>query len=280
MSARHRGTCPWRWFSLTRTRDESDTSMLVLHGFWSAEGLSLWAEDSELSVKSASQALRAARRHPFAASTEVLAAIHAGKPGSAVVLLPSLRSSPLDSPELLRVTPRPAAQSEPVLLPWTVPVTVLPAASALAMLRRTRTRCALRRVGRPTSPISRNSRESWWRAGGFCRHWRGRTRAGRVLAAGRPRCRCDGTECADHGDAAGLPGAVGAPAPYQAGAGGRDVPSSMRMARDAIPTADQLLPPRRGRRPKRLAVEEEWLTALAAPHGRFDADLGRTRRAG
>ena len=108
--------------------------MLVLHGFWSAEGLSLWAEDSELSVKSASQSLRTARRHPFAASTEVLAAIHAGKPGSAVVLLPSLRSSPLDSPELLRVTPRPAAHSEPVLLPWTVPVTVLPAASALAVL--------------------------------------------------------------------------------------------------------------------------------------------------
>ena len=107
--------------------------MLVLHGFWSAEGLSLWAEDSELSVKSASQSLRTARRHPFAASTEVLAAIHAGKPGSAVVLLPSLRSSPLDSPELLRVTPRPAAHSEPVLLPWTVPVTVLPAASALAV---------------------------------------------------------------------------------------------------------------------------------------------------
>ena len=79
MSARHRGTCPWRWFSLTRTCDESDTSMLVLHGFWSAEGLSLWAEDSELSVKSASQSLRTARRHPFAASTAGLAGIHAAK---------------------------------------------------------------------------------------------------------------------------------------------------------------------------------------------------------
>ncbi len=44
------------------------------------------------------------------------------------------------------------------------------------------------------------------------------------------------------------------------------------VARAAIPTADELLPPRRGRRPRRLAVEEEWLTALAAPHGRFDAD--------
>ena len=43
-------------------------------------------------------------------------------PDSAVLLLPSLRSSPLDSPELLRFTPRPAAQSEPALLPWAVPV--------------------------------------------------------------------------------------------------------------------------------------------------------------
>ena len=39
--------------------------MLVLHGFWSpADGLCLWAEDSDLAVKSASQALRTARAHP------------------------------------------------------------------------------------------------------------------------------------------------------------------------------------------------------------------------
>ena len=35
--------------------------MLVLHGYWSGTGLSLWAEDSELPVTSPSQALRTAR---------------------------------------------------------------------------------------------------------------------------------------------------------------------------------------------------------------------------
>ena len=36
--------------------------MLVLHGFWLPEpGLCLWAEDSELLVKSPSQAYRSAR---------------------------------------------------------------------------------------------------------------------------------------------------------------------------------------------------------------------------
>ena len=143
--------------------------MLVLHGFWSADGLSLWAEDSELSVKSASQALRAARRHPFAASAEVLAAIHAGKPGSAVVLLPSLRSSPLDSPELLRVTPRPAAHSEPVSAAVDGTGDGTSRGIGVGRARRTRSRRALRRVGHLSRRYSLSSRESWWRAGGFCR---------------------------------------------------------------------------------------------------------------
>src|SRR5262250_3202636 len=103
--------------------------MLVLHGFWStANGLCLWAEDSDRTVKSPSQALRSARPHPFAAPADVIAGIHAGKPGTATLLLPSLRSAPLDSPELIRITPRPLRQSEPVLLPWAVPVVCLDAA--------------------------------------------------------------------------------------------------------------------------------------------------------
>ncbi|MGH3562334.1 MAG: hypothetical protein ACRDTN_11195, partial [Mycobacterium sp.] len=66
--------------------------MLVLHGFWStSNGLCWWAEDSDLTVKSPSQALRAARPHPFAAPADVIAGIHAGKPGTAALLLPSLR---------------------------------------------------------------------------------------------------------------------------------------------------------------------------------------------
>jgi hypothetical protein len=109
--------------------------MLVLHGFWAAEnGLCLWAEDSALPVKTRSQALRTARPHPFAACADAIAAIHAGKPGNAVVRLPSLRMAPLDSPELVRSTPRPVPRSQPALLPWTVPVLAIPVAGALTAL--------------------------------------------------------------------------------------------------------------------------------------------------
>src|SRR6266516_2900360 len=90
--------------------------VLVLHGFWSPErGLGLWAEDSERTVTSRSQALRSTRPHPFAVSVEVLAKTHHGKPGTATLRLPSLAKSPLDSPELIRVAPRGVARSEPVL---------------------------------------------------------------------------------------------------------------------------------------------------------------------
>lgn len=69
---------------------EKGTPMLVLHGFWStSNGLCLWSEDSDLAVKSPSQALRAARQHPFAAPADVIAGIHPGKAGTAVLLLPS-----------------------------------------------------------------------------------------------------------------------------------------------------------------------------------------------
>src|ERR1700722_6014699 len=109
--------------------------MVVIHGFWLPEpGLCLWAEDSELLVKSGSQAYRSARPHPFAAQQATLDGILSGKPGEATLLLPSLRSAPLDSPELIRKTPRPPAQAAPALLPWTVPVRCLDPVAGLAAL--------------------------------------------------------------------------------------------------------------------------------------------------
>ena len=109
--------------------------MLVLHGFWSASnGLCLWAEDSELTVKSPSQALRAARPHPFAAPAGVLAGIHAGKPGDGILLLPSLRMSPLDSPELVREEPPGPARGAVTLAPWQVPALELDPDAALGLL--------------------------------------------------------------------------------------------------------------------------------------------------
>jgi hypothetical protein len=107
--------------------------MLVLHGCWSISGgLRLWAEDSDLPVKSPSQALRSARPHPFAAPADAIVGIHPGKPDTCALLLPSLRSAPLDSPELIRLAPRPAARTAPTLLAWTVPVVQLDAGAALA----------------------------------------------------------------------------------------------------------------------------------------------------
>ena len=109
--------------------------MLVLHGFWAArDGLCLWAEDSELAVTNTSHALRSARPHPFAAPSGTLAALYAGKPAESVLLLPSARTAPLDSPELIRAVPRPGPRAGPALRPWTVPVVVLDGTSALAAI--------------------------------------------------------------------------------------------------------------------------------------------------
>src|SRR5215471_12245920 len=107
--------------------------MLVLHGFWAfGDGLCLWAEDSELAVPGPGATPGPARPHPFAAPAGVLAALHPGKPGEAVLLLPSRGAAPLDSPELIRAAPRAAGRAKPALLPWTVPVVMLNGPSALA----------------------------------------------------------------------------------------------------------------------------------------------------
>jgi SNF2 family DNA or RNA helicase len=246
--------------------------MLVLHGLWSGDDLCLWAEDSDLSVKSTSQALRAARPHPFAAPADAIAALHTGKPGSAVLLLPSLRTSPLDSPELLRVMPRPASRTAPALLPWTVPVISLPAASALAVLDEPAADVrygesvtyfadiadfARKLVARgrilPALGVDELQPVGFWRP---VVQGADVMELNAIIAAMPPVCRAES-------DAAGAPElATSALAAFVD-----------ELARGSVPRADELLPPRRGRRPKRLPVEEEWLSALTAPDGRFDADL-------
>lgn len=246
--------------------------MLVLHGFWSSEGLCLWAEDSALPVKSASQAMRTARPHPFAAAADVLGEIHPGKPGSSVLLLPSLRTSPLDSPELLRTTPRPASRSAPALLPWSVPVLSVPAASALAVLDEM---AADVRYGASVTYLADIA--------AFARKLLAR---GRVLPAlgideGQPvafwRPVIQGADVMElNAIIAAMPPVFRAES--DAAAASDLVTSALgvfvdELARAAAPPVEELLPPRRGRRPKRLAVEEEWVTALTAPDGRFDAEF-------
>ena len=248
--------------------------MLVLHGFWTArDGLCLWAEDSGLPVSSHSQALRSARPHPFAAQASTLAAIHAGKPGEAVLLLPSLRAAPLDSPELIRVTPRPPARGKPALLPWAVPVVVLYAPSALAALPQ-------------RAPGVRYGASIGYLAGVAAF-------AAELVARGRvlPTLDHDGAGAVARWrpvvqgpDAVTLRALAAAMPPVCRAVPGHDDPYELVMAalagltdaaaREALPAGTQLIPARRGRRPARLPAAEAWLAALVGPDGRFDADAG------
>nr|MDQ3764349.1 ATP-dependent helicase [Actinomycetota bacterium] len=248
--------------------------MLVLHGFWStSNGLCLWSEDSNLTVKSPSQALCSARPHPFAAPTDVITGIHAGKPGTAVLLLPSLRSAPLDSPELIRITPRPTPRTDPALLPWTVPVVSLDAASALTVLNDNEPVADVRYGASIAylADLAAFARELVERGRvlpalaldgqGAVAFWRPVVQGPDVvamnslIAAMPPVCRAEQGEHDAHELASSALHAM--------------LDAAMRAA---LPPGIDLLPPRHGRRPKRLPVEEAWLTALTVPDGRFEAD--------
>ena len=244
--------------------------MLVLHGFWSMSGsLRLWAEDSDLLVKSPSQASRSARPHPFAAAADAIAEIHPGKPGTSVLLLPSLRSAPLDSPELIRVIPRPAARTDATLLAWTVPVVQLDAGAALAA------------IDEPVENIRYGASVGYVaELAAFAREL---VERGRAL----PELRRD-----THGaiacwrpvlqgrDVVAMTSLTSAMPPVcRAELGGHDPHELVVSALDAmvdaavraaLPRID-LVPPRRGRPTRRPAVED-WLTALTGPDGRFDAE--------
>src|SRR5262245_169920 len=263
--------------------------MLVLHGFWAArEGLCLWAEDSELAVASSSHALRSARPHPFAAPSSTLATLHAGKPAEAVLLLPSARTAPLDSPELIRTVPRPGPRAEPALLPWTVPVVLLNATSALAAIPE---RAPGIRYGASMDYLAALA--------GFAAELVAR---GRVLptldhdgssALARWRPVIQGPDVATmHALAAAMPpvcralatqAAPDEAAPSSAGhvpeAGDAHEVMTAALAalvdaaaREALPAGLRLAPLRRGRLPARLPAAEAWLAALTSLDGRLDAD--------
>lgn len=244
--------------------------MLVLHAFWSTSGgLRLWAEDSDLPVKSPSQALRSARPHPFAAAADTIAAIHPGKPGTCVLLLPSLRSAPLDSPELIRVTPRPPARTDSTLLAWSVPVVALDAGAAMAAL------------DEPVADVRYGASVGYLAAlSAFARELVDR---GRVLpqlrrdAPGAIACWRPVLQGRDVVAVTSLTSAM--PPVCRAELGGHDPHELVASAlaamvdtavRTALETVD-LVPPRRGR-PKRRSAAEEWLAALTGPDSRFDAE--------
>jgi SNF2 family DNA or RNA helicase len=246
--------------------------MLVMHGFWLAEtGLCLWAEDSELLVKSSSQAYRSARPHPFAASQAALDGIHAGKPGDVTLLLPSLRSAPLDSPELIRKTPRPPAQSASALLPWTVPVSCLDPVAALAVLSE---RAPGVRYGASISYLADLAE--------FAGELVTRGRVLPALARDSDGAVASWRPVLSGPDVVAVHALTRAMPPVCRAVPGRDDPVELvgaalaamvdAIARGKLGAGPDLVPPRRGRRPERLSAIEAWLEALSAPEGRFDAD--------
>ena len=254
--------------------------MFVVHGFWSTErSLCLWAEDSDRAVTSPSQAMRSARPHPFAALAEALASIKSGRAGEATLRLPSLSKSPLDSPELVRVSPRGTPRTDPVLLAWRVPTVCLGAAEALHWL-----------VGLDDGPPPGSDTEARYGASirylaelatfacelverrrvlptlafdeaGPVARWRPVLQGPDVVAFGElvtampPVCRAE-------------PGADDA---YPLAASTLHTLVDAAMRRD-LPLGLSLVPSRRGRRPRLLPPSEAWLTALTAGDGHFEAD--------
>ncbi len=258
--------------------------MLAVHAFWSrSRGLCLWAEDAGRTVKSPSQALRTARPHPFAASSDALGEIHPGKPATATLLLPSLRTAPLDSPELIRITPRPVPTAAPMLLPWSVPVVSFDPAATLAVLG---DRTDAVRYGASVqflAEVAAFARELVIRGrvlpaldhtpqGSFAR-WRAVLQGPDVVAmhalvtAMPPVCRAESDVAVDTGGQG--------PSELVSDALRALVDAAMRerLAEGQAGSLLDLRPPRRGRHPKRPSAAQAWLAALSSPDGRFDAEL-------
>lgn len=244
----------------------------------------LWAEDSELSVTSRSQARRKARPHPFAAGSDTLTEILPGTPTQAELCLPSLAGSPLDSPQMVRVQPRAARRTDPVLLPWLVPAAAHDAALALDWLT----------DGHPPIQDVRSgaSVEYLVQLAGFATEL---VRTGRILptlaadagaaispeelvtAHGRWRPVLQGRDLhAVHGFVRAMPpvcrALAGAPGPQAL------VDDILALWVDAAARrefdGDTLLPPRRGRPPKRTPISEPWLDSLVAADSAVTATDG------
>jgi superfamily II DNA or RNA helicase len=271
-----------------RRRDEGENRLLVVHGLWSPErGLYLWAEDSDRTVKSPSQAVRSVRPHPFAAAADDIAALHSGKLDTVTLLLPSLRSAPLDSPELVRVTPRPAARSAPTLAPWDVPVVAVEPDAALAALALLDEPMDGARAGESIRYLSTLA--------AFARDLAGRGRVVPSLDRGDdgPSARWHPTlqgpdVVAWQKIVASMPPICRAESHWPEETGGQradtlagdalarmvDAAVRERLAVVAALRGEpvRLAPARRGRRPRTLPAIEAWLGALTQPEARFDAD--------
>jgi SNF2 family DNA or RNA helicase len=255
--------------------------MRVVHGFWAAgRGLCVWAERSELPVTSPSQAVRSARPHPFAATAENLAELLSGVARGTVttstLLLPSMRRSPLDSPEMVRVRPRIGSSHPPLLLPWTVPSICVEPADARAVLE-------LPLIDARFGASMHYLGEVAAFAGTLVE--RGRVvpaveeAAGGDRPTGRWRPVLQGPDVVTV-DAlvAAMPPVCRAEATSESSAGSAPselVTAALSALTDAVVRSrlreTSLLLRRRGRRPARIPAAEAWLASLTSADPHFDA---------
>ncbi|MFC5994070.1 SNF2-related protein [Pseudonocardia hispaniensis] len=255
--------------------------MFVVHGLWSpGRGLLLWAEDGERSATTSSRSLRSARPHPFAVPSAELAELHPGKPVIVNLLLPSRRSGPLASPELVRSAPVRATRSAPSLLPWSVPAVIVDPTE----------------LGDPAEQVRYGASVAHLRE--LVRFADGLAARGRVLptlirepvpaARWRPIVQGRDALVFDALVAAlppvgraeqQAPGATTGPDPRELVGDAVAVLTDL-VVRDRLARADTpvvLVPPRRGRIPRRVPVTEAWLAALLSPDARVDAQQTELR---
>ncbi|MDR1426533.1 MAG: hypothetical protein LBJ08_02070, partial [Bifidobacteriaceae bacterium] len=269
----------------------------------------MWGEDSELNVTSRSQALRAARPHPFAIPADRLSAIlepatagPSGAPTSpaatpapsarVALFLPSLPKSPLDSPELIRVRPRAARKFDPALVRWSVPaapvdptrlpdlltaelpdVRLGPAVHYLASMAEFAADLSERGRAIPTLEPAASSQvdDAAPSSPNWRAHWRAALQGPDLIAF--------------QGFVTAMPPVLRAEALTDRESEAATPADVLSRALDCLvdgAVRERLrarrmhlagaLPPRRGRRPARLPASEAWLAALTTDTGLFAAN--------
>lgn len=249
--------------------------MLVIHACWLPDSSAgIWAEDSEKTVTSTSQAMQRARPHPFAAGHDQLAAFIEGVPDVAELLLPSVRRAPCDSPEMVRVTPR--RQARVSLLRWDTPVIRVAAAEELAALAG---QLAEQSLDARLSASARFLMELADYAADLVERgrvlpdllWRGEA------AEARWRAVLTGPDVAIvHGLISAMPHSLRAAEPesHPVALARRGLDAMVDgLMRGRLPAS--LLPRRRGRAPAVRPAVEAWLEALVAADAAIDASPDR-----
>ncbi len=295
--------------------------MNVVHGNWSVTGeLCLWAEDSALPHKATARRRATSSKtvvgpHPFACPPEplreTLGLVTQGarvgelagraEARELTLLLPSVASGPLASPELVRAPLQDERGSGAgatgrgvALVPWRVPALALDAGDALELLAHPSVGDASAPSEAPAGASLRFLAELAWLAldlvgrgrvlpalvderGGLAARWRPvvtgedaeRLRA--LAAAMPPVCRAERTDDARDGrpSAEVVGGALDALAD-----------AAVRWALASAATRDgaawPLVPRQRGRRSAMAVATETWLRCLAAADARVEIDGDNT----